>query len=88
MPVRRKVGAWMRGVAMQVQGELLMLFEVFVSSGSTELGVADTLGLVRPCACFCRKIFVGGVAWETTEGRFKEFLWSSAKFNDIFIEKM
>jgi hypothetical protein len=55
MPVRRKAGARMRGVAMQVQGELLLLFEVFVSSGSTELGVADSLGLVRPCACFLQE---------------------------------
>jgi hypothetical protein len=30
--------------------------------------VADSSGLVHPHMCFCRKVFVGGVAWETTEG--------------------
>jgi len=40
--------------------------------------VADSFGLVHPCMRFCRKIFVGGVAWETTEGS-KQFFWGSAK---------
>jgi hypothetical protein len=64
-------------VAVTPRGEFLGNWYLGFSYGTVcwnGLGVADSFGLVHPRMCFCRKIFVGGVAWETTEGS-EQFFW-------------
>jgi hypothetical protein len=77
-PAARKGGMQILGAATP-RGEFLGLIGLLFGPVSwIGLGVADSFGLVHPCMRFCRKIFVGGVAWETTEGS-KQFFWGSAK---------